>query len=407
MPFPADAPTTSQSDDSTSVARPAGGHHPPKSSRMASLNDKVREKQKRSRVTPVQLAQLEQFFAADPSPTATRRKEISEVLGMPERQTQIWFQNRRAKAKLQNNKPKSKIADTQAAEKPLSLSNVYDINFDHTVRDETPVRVIPCTSLTIGTWRRIAAEKACPDLIAYISESKQSLTWFLRSDRWALKMAIPFRKISRITFVDDKAGSAILSFHLSGPPHFYLYDNALCGWKSCSDWTEGCQATSILQHDLSGEALELGSVRQYILQANYAAFDVPPPPRPVYHTSPSAFDHPQGSTGFDRGNREENGALSVERSQYDKFAVENYGPSTMSQRASHVMRPQHHRAFNDLSLAGYSTQDIMISRHRSFRAECPDDGHEHRPVQHDEMHSSGFHFTMEPPRHPEHYTRRL
>ncbi len=66
----------------------------PEAQRTASLYDKAKEKKKRSRVTPAQLAQLEQFFATDRSPTATRRKEISQALGMPERQTQIWFQNR-------------------------------------------------------------------------------------------------------------------------------------------------------------------------------------------------------------------------------------------------------------------------------------------------------------------------
>lgn len=52
------------------------------------------EKRKRSRVTQEQLVHLEQYFKADRSPTATRRREISEQLGMQERQTQIWFQNR-------------------------------------------------------------------------------------------------------------------------------------------------------------------------------------------------------------------------------------------------------------------------------------------------------------------------
>ena len=52
------------------------------------------EKRKRSRVTQEQLVHLEQYFKDDRSPTATRRREISEQLGMQERQTQIWFQNR-------------------------------------------------------------------------------------------------------------------------------------------------------------------------------------------------------------------------------------------------------------------------------------------------------------------------
>ena len=45
-------------------------------------------------VTPEQLAVLEAVFAANRSPNAVRRREISEQLGMSERQTQIWFQNR-------------------------------------------------------------------------------------------------------------------------------------------------------------------------------------------------------------------------------------------------------------------------------------------------------------------------
>jgi len=53
-----------------------------------------KEKRKRSRVTPEQLIHLERYFATDRSPTAARRREISELLGMQERQTQIWFQNR-------------------------------------------------------------------------------------------------------------------------------------------------------------------------------------------------------------------------------------------------------------------------------------------------------------------------
>lgn len=54
----------------------------------------LREKRKRSRVTPEQLVRLEHFFALDRSPTASRRREISALLNMQERQTQIWFQNR-------------------------------------------------------------------------------------------------------------------------------------------------------------------------------------------------------------------------------------------------------------------------------------------------------------------------
>ncbi len=51
-------------------------------------------KKKRSRVTKEQLTHLERLFEADCSPTTARRREIAAQTGIPERQIQIWFQNR-------------------------------------------------------------------------------------------------------------------------------------------------------------------------------------------------------------------------------------------------------------------------------------------------------------------------
>ena len=72
----------------------SGSHRSRSGSRANDASGDAKGKRKRSRVTPEQLAHLERFFATDRSPTAARRKEISEMLGMQERQTQIWFQNR-------------------------------------------------------------------------------------------------------------------------------------------------------------------------------------------------------------------------------------------------------------------------------------------------------------------------
>ena len=84
-----------QTAESSSMATTPGRSSRTHRSRSGSrAQDTDAKKRKRSRVTPEQLAHLERFFAADRSPTAARRKEISELLGMQERQTQIWFQNR-------------------------------------------------------------------------------------------------------------------------------------------------------------------------------------------------------------------------------------------------------------------------------------------------------------------------
>ena len=95
------APLTPISTDGNydSGREPSSGPRRSKSSGGSHVKGKAdkaedKEKRKRSRVTPEQLVHLERFFSIDRSPTAVRRKEISELLGMQERQTQIWFQNR-------------------------------------------------------------------------------------------------------------------------------------------------------------------------------------------------------------------------------------------------------------------------------------------------------------------------
>lgn len=60
----------------------------------SSSMQEAKEKRKRSRVTPDQLSHLERIFQTERAPIASRRKEISDLLGMNERQTQVWFQNR-------------------------------------------------------------------------------------------------------------------------------------------------------------------------------------------------------------------------------------------------------------------------------------------------------------------------
>lgn len=90
---PADSPSPG-GDLDTEKNSQTGPIRTRSASATSSKGSDTKEKRKRSRVTPEQLAHLERYFTMDRSPTAGRRKEISETLGMHERQTQIWFQNR-------------------------------------------------------------------------------------------------------------------------------------------------------------------------------------------------------------------------------------------------------------------------------------------------------------------------
>ncbi|EJD06492.1 uncharacterized protein FOMMEDRAFT_102289 [Fomitiporia mediterranea MF3/22] len=250
-----------------------------------SKSGEPREKRKRSRVTPEQLTHLERFFAADRSPTAARRREISELLGMQERQTQIWFQNRRAKAKLLDSKKSRHLGNEWSdtpPDTPPQLSAGFEADLHGLIHEDQPIAIIPCTDLSIGSWRRIATGKH--DLVAYVCEAKRCLTWFIHSAGYGFKMEIPFDIITHTEFRNAAPGEGLASFHLSQPPNFYLEhissprssggigSGIIKVWRKCSDWTEGTQASQVLRHDLVGSAVQLAHVlsdlREYRQRSN-------------------------------------------------------------------------------------------------------------------------------------------
>ncbi|EGN99000.1 hypothetical protein SERLA73DRAFT_90145 [Serpula lacrymans var. lacrymans S7.3] len=279
---PSSASATSDGREPEIAKDPASGPQRARSTGAASSKGD-KEKRKRSRVTPEQLVHLERFFSVDRSPTAGRRKEISELLGMQERQTQIWFQNRRAKAKLQDGKKGRGGSIDTPPDTPPELSTGYEAELHTLIHEDEPVTIIPCTDLSIGTWRRIATTVGKHDLVAYLCDSKRCLTWFIHSSGYGFKMEIPFDIIVDTEFTNAAPGSGLASFILSQPPTFYLENftsplssqgrDPIRQWKRCADWTEGQQATKILRHDLIGSAVQLAHVLRH-LNAHTSGSDI-------------------------------------------------------------------------------------------------------------------------------------
>ncbi|KAJ8072606.1 hypothetical protein PM082_016165 [Marasmius tenuissimus] len=253
-----------------SCETPASGTSPARSSAAS--------KRKRCRVTPDQLVHLERMFLTDRNPNASRRREISETLGMNERQTQVWFQNRRAKAKTQGGKLLTRrISETFASSEPSPSrtaeaveqtqtypqagSTIYDF-----ISEEQVIELIPCTELSIGTWRRIPTPPECNDLLAYICNSKECLSWFVMAAGNSFKMSLSFENIASLEFIRIATGGGLLNLDLWRPPTFYMQSvsETLSSlpqprfWRQCTDWTEGAQATHVLRHELRGpiESLE-------------------------------------------------------------------------------------------------------------------------------------------------------
>ncbi|KAG6809817.1 hypothetical protein H0H92_014623 [Tricholoma furcatifolium] len=295
------SPGTTPAQSSSSSSPRASGSEPPdeekdsstevqweRSSSVASNKSEEKvEKRKRSRVTPEQLQHLERFFLLDRSPTAARRREISELLGMQERQTQIWFQNRRAKAKLLDGRQQHRrmAVELPAPDSPPHLSTGFQAELQNLIHEDEAVTIIPCTDLTIGSWRRIATSVAKHDLVAYVSDVKRCLTWFIQSVGFGFKMEIPFDTIVETKFTNAAPGSGLASFFLSQPPLFYLENagsQSVDGpperhWKRCSDWTEGQQASRVLRHDLVGSAPQLSHLLRNLQSQPPADLSLRPP----------------------------------------------------------------------------------------------------------------------------------
>lgn len=157
--------------------------------------------------------------------------------------------------------------------------------------------MIPCTDLSVGTWRRIATTVGKHDLVAYVCDAKRCLTWFIQSAGYGFKMEIPFDHIIDTQFTNAAPGSGLASFLLSEPPHFYLESvppdrSGPRLWKRCADWTEGQQATKVLKHDLIGSAVQLAHLLRNLSTSNQGS-DIrlhSPSYHPPSQSSPSSIE---------------------------------------------------------------------------------------------------------------------
>ena len=74
-------------------------------------------KKKRMRTTPEQLKILQRAFVSDPMPNVNARMVLAKRLGMNARAVQVWFQNRRAKEKLETKRAERTAEKAEKSEK--------------------------------------------------------------------------------------------------------------------------------------------------------------------------------------------------------------------------------------------------------------------------------------------------
>lgn len=93
------------------------------------IREETMPKKKRVRTSSSQLSILQEAFQQDPMPNAATRTALAERLGMTSRAVQVWFQNRRAKMKLDQKRGSaagllepSAFTDATDAIKPSNLT---------------------------------------------------------------------------------------------------------------------------------------------------------------------------------------------------------------------------------------------------------------------------------------------
>ncbi|CAO3702234.1 unnamed protein product [Rhizopus stolonifer] len=249
------------------------------------FNNNAEDTKKRTRVTPGQLSILEETFSMTATPDNRLRKQLAERLKMPERSIQIWFQNRRAKVKMLQKRvllrqeeanrsnpywrPKVPIHRAWSSDM-ANLFNTPSISVTgpaaaymtpspQPMFKDLNVGYITASSLTIGSWHRMKINQQ--DLSCSYILMNRAFSWHIRDNEYHFKMTVPFDVISTIELVvlEDNL-SAQINLQLLEPPVFFMESGSQ--WIQCSDFTEGMQASLILNHVIRGLAIDL---RQQLL----------------------------------------------------------------------------------------------------------------------------------------------
>jgi hypothetical protein len=309
------SPTTSIIDDSAS---------PTISPQQASANNK-----KRTRATPEQLAILEDTFKTNTSPNSKVREALAEKVSMSERSIQIWFQNRRAKMKAVQKRAHLMINQESLNHfmtcMPPNYGNIYPFRMpihQHAQRialpnvafsaagmrpqpnisnnqpqpqqqqqpqqqyspplqqysppqefmtpssfNNTSVTLMPCETLTIGTWRRILTIQEPKDLLCYYTLPQDVITYHITNDNTHFKMEFPFLDITSIEYRPIDENTSQLAIDVKDTPRFFM-ESPNGKWNMCKDFTEDRQASRHTRHIIKGRSAFMKPTLIKLMQDN-------------------------------------------------------------------------------------------------------------------------------------------
>jgi len=120
--------------------------------------------------------------------------------------------------------------------------------------NNTVISVIPCETLTIGSWRRILTMSSPTDLLCYYTLPQNIFTYHITNENTQFKMEFPLSDIFSVEYrpIDDIHSQ--IAIEVKDSPSFYM-ESTHGGWNMCKDFTEDRQASRHIRHVLKGRAM--------------------------------------------------------------------------------------------------------------------------------------------------------
>jgi regulatory protein PHO2 len=178
-------------------------------------------------------------------------------------------------------------------------------------------------------------------------------------------MEVPFEIITNADTHNISSAQARAIFSLTRPPDFYMEETiraqGIKHWKKCDDWTQGMQATKVLQHEIIGSAVQLVNALNIFRDVSGVGSSASTSGGSSAQRSPTFVGSPSSQTGAESSS---NAALQPVRLQppplmgltpsptfsYPNPAVQQLRPSHPSQgrRRSFTGPPSYTDASNNL-----------------------------------------------------------
>lgn len=263
---------------------------------------------RRTHLKPSQVAVLQESFVTNTLPDASMRAQLAQELGISERTVQIWFQNRRAKArKLEaggglpslvpnvrtgwidmpqpiqatfrsfmtpecyeqeptikrrprsSSKPEKNTNFTVPTPPQRAMSEgmarfITDSSSSQSTKEKHPLVSFPVNTIRIGSWARFASQVNNEwDLVCFSDPVSRMLIWQVQDDGHQFRIEVSYNSIKQIKLGKINHELGQLEIDVEPSISFSMTRHGIDqDWIRCGDFTENQQATEGVSHALQG-----------------------------------------------------------------------------------------------------------------------------------------------------------